>query len=382
MDERKYSSFNLPIPHFPINVLFETNEYDFYKLKNGEGNDRERDHEKKQTKNKKQNDDFESESENEKLFMKYLKNIAGENKDNNNQTDNILTMSSSNTHSISNNFPNEDIENDNELNDIIQKESPFSIIDSIDTVITNKNEIKKNIHLFEKFYNIHIKEELKMEWIYRTTPKEFTPKIVDINEFEEECKKINERLKMGNHSKYIKEVEKFSDEEKKEEKVNVLLANKENRENNDKIKTKFYKYLIKVLLSGVRSPNISEIINHVVYYNCNNWQHKIDLNVLKKVASNYKKRKVLNRTKCYLDWLPKIEDNTFSKYQIIAKLKKKTISKTFKLVCDFNNTILKSIYINQNTIDTFYTQEQYLVLNTKQLKCLSCSNIFIISVSF
>ncbi|VTZ70228.1 snRNA-activating protein complex subunit 3, putative [Plasmodium chabaudi chabaudi] len=392
MDERKYSSFNLPIPHFPINLLFETNEYDFYKLKNGEGNGKERDNEKNETKNKKQIDDLESvinenenesESENEKLFMKYLKNIVGKNEDNNNnQTDSIGIISNSNTHSSSNNFPNENKENDDEFDDFTNKESAFSVIDSIDTVVTNKNEIKKNVHLFEKFDNIHIKEELKMEWIYHTTPKAFTPKIVDIKEFEEECKKIKQRLKMGYHSKEAENCCEEEKEEKKEENEEDPLVNVQNCENNDKIKTKFYKYLIKVLLSGVRTPNVSEIINHVVYYNCNNWQHKIDLNVLKKVANNSKKRKVLNRTKCYLDWLPKIEENTFSKYQIISKLKKKTMSKTFKLVCDFNNTILKSLYINQNTIDTFYAQEPFLVLNTKQLKCLSSSDIFIISVSF
>ncbi|SBT42700.1 snRNA-activating protein complex subunit 3, putative [Plasmodium ovale wallikeri] len=432
MAERKYQSFTLPIPHFSPNLIFNPDEYDFYKIKHKEGHKASPNGNKVKKganesvegspKNRNGSDNERGsrswsgsesgeESENEKVFMRYLKNIGK--RDVSKRGDNQGSKSSP---------CSRDSGKDSSS---VAKDQPGG----------NSNElgvVRKKVHLFEKYPHITIKEELKMEWLYHMVPKSFVTRRVNISAFEEECRRVRERLKVrpchvrtevdeeeeegeeekeeeGEEEKEEEkeeeeeeegeeegEEEKDEEEEEEKEEARKEEARKEEEEGDNKrdetddageetaarAKSKIYSRLIRVLLSGVRTPSVEEIINHIVYHNCNNWQYKIDMEVLKKVADTEKTRKVLNRTKCYLDWLPKMESNPFSKYEIIAKLKEKTISKTFKLVCDFNNTILKSLYINQNVINIFYTLTEYPTYAKDSLKNLSSETIFIISVSF
>ncbi|GAB67976.1 hypothetical protein PCYB_125420, partial [Plasmodium cynomolgi strain B] len=184
---------------------------------------------------------------------------------------------------------------------------------------------------------------------------------VRLNDFQEECQRVKRRLRGG-----AAQVGNPGEPISKETKA-----------------TSLYDPLIEALHSGIRSPNVGEIINHIVNQNCKNWQQKVDLESIRKEAHNTKKERILNRTKCYVEWLPRTEKNPFSKYQIISKLKKKTLSKTFKLVCDFNNSLLKGVYINQNLINTLYVEEAKRdLLEFSSLQCLSSNETFIISVSF
>ncbi|CRH01316.1 conserved Plasmodium protein, unknown function [Plasmodium relictum] len=385
MDENRSCSFQLPIPHFSINILFDKDEYDFYKIKYKEST---KDNLSNGEINAVNENNYSSESENEKLFMKYLKSIV--------RKENVTNTSENELNEES--ALNESTYYLNELTENLKEQEGLPRANEIENL--EKETIKKNIHLFEKYPNIPIKNELKTEWIYHKEATHFNVLKVNLKDFKKECDQVKERLKKNYYDTEFEEKIELEKDDKNEEclekvndKINYINNGKKRKRKNkseskkrkkdeyEKIKIKFYNYLIKILLSGIRTPNIDELINHIVYYNCNNWQQKIDLKILKKVADHSKRTKTLNRTKCFLEWIPETEENTFSKYQIVSKLKNKTISKTFKLVCDFNNSILKALYINKNLINTFYTEKKYQ-LYTSSLRNLSSSNIFIISVSF
>ncbi|CRG94805.1 snRNA-activating protein complex subunit 3, putative [Plasmodium gallinaceum] len=393
MDENKSCSFQFSIPHFSVNFLFEKDQYDFYKIKYKENIKDDSNIEQGNILNE---TNCSSESENEKLFMKYLKNIVR-------KGNSVINISENELNEEENDL-NEDTYY---LNYTSEKHKEKENLPTVNKIENIENEtIKKDIHLFEKYPDISIKDELKNEWIYHKVATNFNVIKVNLKDFKKECDKIKERLKINyyktekefhekkeleksdKNEEYL-EIEKVGaksnyiniEKKRKKKNKNKSESKKRKKDEYEKIKINFYNYLIKILLSGIRTPNVDEIINHIVYYNCNNWQQKIDLNILKKVADDSKKTKVLNRTKCFLDWLPKTEDNTFSKYQIVSKLKNKTLSKTFKLVCDFNNSILKALYINQNLINSFYTEKKYQ-LYTSSLRNLSSNDIFVISVSF
>ncbi|GAW82477.1 snRNA-activating protein complex subunit 3 [Plasmodium gonderi] len=409
MDEKNYHSFSLPIPHFPIKLLFEADEYDFYKNKQKEKVETcSKNKGVENTLNESEKSSVgsdngsEIESENERVFMKYLKNIAKKDKI---RTQNVSKCSnngySNNCNNTARKIGVQDM-NSFSMNER-RKESSSPVDDSMKKRGQDENEIvtKKTYHLFEKYPDIPIRKELKREWVYHIPAPAFVHKKVCLKDFQEECEKIRRRLRIVD-AKMDQSAELEHDTQKEinltsmeisaphhlEESQGKMEETEEQEKTqkeimgNSKIRQKFYNYLIRVLQSGIRSPNVGEIIDHIVYYNCKNWEQKIDFQVLKKVADNSKKEKVLNRTKCFVDWLPKTENNSFSKYEIMSKLKKKTVSKTFKLVCDFNNSLLKGLYINQNLINTFYTEKTKNIFYANSLQNLTTNEIFIISVSF
>ncbi|CZU00304.1 hypothetical protein PFAG_05705 [Plasmodium falciparum Santa Lucia] len=430
MDESKYFSFQIPIPHFSIDSLFNKDEFDFYKIKykdDASGLSTRSENDNSNDKENQEEECADDESENEKLFMKYLKNIVrkgnkgsstnwacpeqneeGErlkekndyvekdkmleqnNDDDKNDENDELFEENNNNNNNNNNKIDDDDDDNNNNNNIDDRNNNNNNYEDIRLlykkrrVYNKKNNemIKKNVHLFEKYPNIPIKKELENQWIYQNVKSTFNIKKVRMNKFKEECDKIRKRLK----GKYYDETcgkENFTCEN-----CDGDTCTHDNKTYKKEYIVKYYNYLIKILLSGIRNPNVDEIINHIVYYNCNNWQYKIDMNILKKIADiNTNEKKILNRTKCYIEWLPKMENNTFNKYQIIAKLKQKTISKTFKLVCDFNNTLLKVLYINQNLIHKYFSHEKKQIYNNNNnnnniMTNLSSNDIFIISVCF
>ncbi|SPJ12976.1 snRNA-activating protein complex subunit 3, putative [Plasmodium sp. DRC-Itaito] len=413
MDDSKYFSFQIPIPHFSIDSLFNKDEFDFYKIKykdEASGLSTRSENDNSNDKEKQEEDCADDESENEKLFMKYLKNIVrkgnkvnstnwacpelneeGESlEERNDYVEKDKMLEQNNDHEkydengelFEQNYNNNNDNNNNNNEDVHLLNKKQRVYNKRDNEM-----IKKNLHLFEKYPNIPIKKELENQWIYQNVKSTFNIKRVRMNKFKEECDKIRKRLK-GKYYDESCEKENVTCEDCKGDKCthDKSVYKKE-------YIVKYYNYLIKILLSGIRNPNIHEIINHIVYYNCNNWQYKIDMNILKKIADiNTNEKKILNRTKCYIEWLPKMENNTFNKYQIISKLKQKTISKTFKLVCDFNNTLLKALYINQNLIHKYFSHEKNQIYNNNNnnnnnntnniIKNLSSNDIFIISVCF
>ncbi|EDL46051.1 hypothetical protein, conserved [Plasmodium vivax] len=395
MDERKDQSLSLPIPHFPVKLLFETDGYDFYKIK-------QREREESRSRGTTGVGDVlreggasslgsvcgsETESENERLFMSYLKSIAKRDTSNSRKGGGKgcrghtggSSRHSSSRHSSSRhtNSPHSSADHGGGAKCTKQpsaeepgEEGP-SLLASLNSKSHDDSELtgRQPCHLFEKHPDLPISKELRWEWIYHTPPGTFTPAKVRLNDFQEECQRVERRLR-GGAPHIVTSIEGTQlaapgDPLSKEAKAASCGP------------------LIGALQSGVRCPNVGEIINHIVLHNCKNWQQKVDLEALRKEASNSKKERVLNRTKCFVPWLPPTEKNPFSKYQIIAKLKGKTLSKTFKLVCDFNNSLLKGVYINQNLLNTLYVGEaKRPLLVSPPLQNLSSNETFIISVSF
>ncbi|ANQ09483.1 Uncharacterized protein PCOAH_00045060 [Plasmodium coatneyi] len=370
MDERNDRSVSLPIPHFPIKLLFETDEYDFYRIKQRE---REEGHSKGKgvgptlreggTSSLGSDHGSETESDNERLFMSYLKNIAKRDTSNRRNRGGKKSCNGN----TCNSSRQSSVERRGGIKCTKQSSGEEPGEESSSQVVTlsrrphDDNELapRQPCHIFEKHPDLPISKELRREWIYHTPAGAFIPMKVRLNDFQEECERVKRRLQGGAPD----------------------LANPDDPISKEKEAT-LYDPLIEALKSGVRSPNVAEIINHIVNHNCKNWQQKVDLEALRKEADNSKKERVLNRTKCFVEWLPRTEKNAFSKYQIIAKLKRKTLSKTFKLVCDFNNSLLKGVYINQNLINTLYAGQGKSYLLGSSMKNLSSKDTFIISVSF
>ncbi|KJP88465.1 hypothetical protein AK88_01917 [Plasmodium fragile] len=375
MDEGNDRSFSLPIPHFPIKLLFETDEYDFYKIKQREREEEE----ESRSKGKGVGDQLreratsllgsehgsETESDNEKLFMSYLKSIAQRDTSN---TRNRGDAKSGAANTYSNSWQSS-VQKGGGIKCTKQSsggdtgKQSCSHLASPNSKPHDDNDIttgRQPCHMFEKHPHLPISKELRREWIYHTPAGAFIPVQVRLHDFKEECDKVKKRLRGR-----VTNIANQDDP--------ILKQNK----------AALYEPLIEALQSGVRSPNVGEIVNHIVNHNCKNWQQKVDLEALRKEADNSKKERVLNRTKCFVEWLPRMEKNSFSKYEIIAKLKRKTLCRTFKLVCDFNNTLLKGVYINQNLINTLYAEQakRHLV-RSPSIQNLTSKETFIISVSF
>ncbi|EUD69312.1 hypothetical protein C922_00175 [Plasmodium inui San Antonio 1] len=381
MDERNVRSLSLPIPHFPIELLFEKDEYDFYKIKQREREGSRPDSKAVEdvlregvTSSLASDHGSEAESENERLFMSYLKNIA---KRDTSTPPNKGAGKSCNRNNYSNGRQT-GVEKGGGIQCKKQScaEEPggqsSSQLASLNSRAHDDEEMigRQPCHIFEKNPDLPISKELRREWIYHTPPGAFVPRKVRLKDFQEECDRVKRRLRGGRGQVHP------TGDPPQVAYPGDAISNESN--------VASYDPLIEALQSGVRCPNVGEIINHIVNYNCQNWQQKVDLEALRKEADNSKKDRVLNRTKCFLEWLPRMEKNSFSKYQIIAKLKRKTLSKTFRLVCDFNNSLLKGVYINQNLINTLYADQakRDLLGSPSSLQSLSSNETFVISVSF
>ncbi|CAA9989537.1 snRNA-activating protein complex subunit 3, putative [Plasmodium knowlesi strain H] len=373
MDERNDRSLSLPIPHCPVKLLFETDEYDFYQIKQREGKksgSRVKDNvgsglREDGTNSVQSQDGSETESDNERLFISYLKNITKRNTPNTRKGGLSKSSSGNNIYRYTPQSSVQKVEGIKCIKEYSEKESgdestPQVALQNSKSHDDNEQIPRQPYHIFEKHPDLPISKDLRREWIYHTPAEAFVPMKVRLNNFQEECERVKRRLRGG--------ADRLSTPD------DPIIKQR---------KAEQYDPLIEALQSGIRSPNVGEIINHIVNHNCKNWKQKVDLEILRKEADNSKKERVLNRSKCFVDWLPKREKNAFSKYAIIAKLKRKTLSKTFKLVCDFNNSLLKGVYINQNLINTLYSEQaKRYFLESPSMYCLSSNDTFIISISF